>query len=334
VSEAGGRTPVIGVVGNLTTDLILRGLVSIPRWGHEVLATGRDSAVAGQGGNLALALAHLGLGVDLVSAVGDDDAGLGIVAVLRRAGVGTERIEVRRGERTALSVALVRDDGERAFVSDLGLSRSVDWQRVSRLASADELRVLGLVGLFNLPGFDPEEARVALAHARALGVTTVLDTGWDPGGWSKRTRTAITDLLTEVDVFLPNLDEAEILTASRDAERAAARLAERGPTTVVVKCGAAGCYGLDGGWAGGVPSLPTSVQDAVGAGDSFNAGFLAARLGGLDLRESMLQGNALASIYIGRARGRFANAAELAEVVGKHSGSAATLGAPGGVPST
>jgi ribokinase len=306
----GSATDVV-VAGNLTIDLILRGLGSLPSWGQEVVAEGRASAVAGQAGNLALTLAGLGVPTQVVGAVGDDAAGGEIVSALARAGVGTDAIRVRPGEGTPLSVALVREDGERAFVSDLGGPDPVEWQQVRRVTAADAVAFLCLVGVFNLPGFDAHAAREGLAAARADGIRTVLDTGWDPGGWAGATRAGIVDLLTEVDVFLPNLDEAEMLTGQRDPARAAAQLATHGPSAVVVKCGPDGSYGLQADWAGAVPAFPASVQDAVGAGDSFNAGFIAAQLAGLGLRESMERGGAVASLYISRATDRFPSAAEV-----------------------
>jgi sugar/nucleoside kinase (ribokinase family) len=313
-----GSAHAVAVAGNLTTDLILRGLGSLPSWGQEVVADGRASAVAGQAGNLALALAGLGIRTQVVGAVGDDEAGGEIVSTLAEAGVGTDEIRVRAGERTPLSVALVREDGERAFVSDLGGVDPVDWQRVRRVASPDAVEFLCLVGVFNLPGFDASAARQALAAARAAGTRTILDTGWDPGGWPGSTRARIVELLAEVDLFLPNLDEAEMLTGQRDPDRAAAQLATHGPSTVVVKCGSDGSYGFQAGWSGAVRSFPASVRDAVGAGDSFNAGFIAAQLAGLGLRESMEHGNAVASLYISRATNRFPSAAEVEAQLARH----------------
>jgi ribokinase len=308
--SAGSRSRVV-IVGNLTIDLILRGLGSLPSWGQEVEASGRVSAVAGQAGNLALALAHLEVPVEVVGTVGDDDDGRHIIATLSGAGVGTNGIEVLAKARTPLSVALVRDDGERAFVSDFGASDGIDWEYVGRLG--DDVALVCLVGVFNLPGFDVGEARAALAAARARQTRTMLDTGWDPGGWPEGTRAGIVELLGAVDLFVPNLDEAEVLTGRRDPAGAAAQLAAHGPATVVVKCGAQGSFGLEGQWSGTAPSFPAEVHDAVGAGDSFNAGLIAAQLAGDGLRESMAYGNALASIYIARRASRFPSAAQVRE---------------------
>jgi sugar/nucleoside kinase (ribokinase family) len=309
----------VSVVGNLNIDLILRGLGSLPAWGQEVEGTSHASVVAGQAGCLGLALAHVGVPVDVIGGVGADGPGREIVAALSRAGVGTEGVEVLDGEHTGLSIALVREDGERAFVSDFAASSRVDADLVRRhWTGIAQSRLLCLVGLFSLPSFDPPDARTLLAEARVAGLQTVLDTGWDPKQWPAATIEATLELLGEVDVFLPNLDEAEVLTGLRDPVLAAAALAAKGPSTVVVKCGAAGSYGLHGGVGCRVPSFPAEVYDAVGAGDSFNAGLLAGLVAGMELRNAMVQGNALASLYIARAVDRFPSAAEVAGQAARH----------------
>jgi ribokinase len=309
----------VSVVGNLNIDLILRGVGSLPAWGQETEASGHASAVAGQAGCLALALARVGVPVEVISAVGDDEPGREIASTLKAAGVGTGGVAILDGGRTGLSVALVRDDGERAFVSDFAASGRVDAALVRRhAATISQTRVLCLVGLHNLMSFDLGEARAMLGLARAEGILTVLDTGWDPRQWPEATVTGTIEMLGEVDVFLPNLDEAEALTGLRDPVDAAAVLAANGPATVVVKCGSAGSYGTRGDEAHHVESFPAVVQDAVGAGDSFNAGFVAGQLAGLDLRESMVQANALASLYIARAVDRFPTAVEVADHVARY----------------
>ncbi|MCB9134360.1 MAG: carbohydrate kinase family protein [Anaerolineales bacterium] len=85
------------------------------------------------------------------------------------------------------------------------------------------------------------------------------------------------DLLRLTNIFAPNLSEASQLTGETDPEKAAARLAEFCPL-VVIKCGADGALARSGNQVWHAPALKVEVVDTTGAGDSFNAGFLAARL--------------------------------------------------------
>jgi ribokinase len=121
-----------------------------------------------------------------------------------------------------------------------------------------------------------------LARARDRGVTTSLDTNWDPSGeWA-----GVVELLARTDVFLPNTAELLAVTGRSTVEDAAALLTDGG-TTVVLKDGARGGRAW---WPGGectAPARPVTVVDTTGAGDSFNAGFLAGRAAGLDVREAL-----------------------------------------------
>src|SRR4051794_35756686 len=114
------------IVGNLLTDLIVTGVSSLPRWGQEVAGTAHRSVTSGQAGYLAQGLLRLGVPADVIAVVGDDAEGTRILADLDRAGVGTGSIAVSSSAPTAVTVAVVRPDGERAFVSDFACLSELD----------------------------------------------------------------------------------------------------------------------------------------------------------------------------------------------------------------
>jgi sugar/nucleoside kinase (ribokinase family) len=108
------------------------------------------------------------------------------------------------------------------------------------------------------------------ARARRAGLTTSLDTGFDPSGrWDGGLR----ETLREADLFFPNEVELQSLTGCPDPAEGLRALAG-GRTRVVAKLGAAGAMALDGGSIVHVPAYPVQAVDTTGAGDSFNAGFL------------------------------------------------------------
>ena len=313
------------VVGNLNIDLIVRGVPDLPRWGQEVAGTSHVAASAGQAGYLALALARLGTAVGVVANVGDDAFGRQIVDDLRRAGVDTRAVETAAGA-TGISVGIVRADGERAFVSDFASLGDFDLALVERhwdvVAAAD---VVALVGQCCLPRITPAVARHILGRARAAGKTTVLDTGWDPAGWPPETVAGVRALLAEVRVFLPNRDEAAALTGTDDPAAAARLLLADGPEIVVVKSGADGSLAVTRETEVALPALPVEVRDAVGAGDTFDGGFLHGLARGWPLERSLAFGNAAAAIYVSRLSDRFPAAGEVEAAV-------ARLLPPGGTP--
>jgi ribokinase len=293
------------VVGNLNIDLIVRGVAALPVWGQEVAGTSHVAASAGQGGYLAMALGRLGVSVSVVANVGDDLFGRQILGDLAAHGVDASAVEVAAGA-TGITVGIVRPDGERAFVSDFACLNDFDEDLIERhwdrIAAAD---VVCLVAQFCLPRLTPDVVRRVLRRARAAGKITLLDTGWDPASWPPATVRGMRDLLAEVDLFLPNADEATALTGLADPAAAAAALQAAGPAIVVVKQGAAGSLVRAGGETVALPALPTEARDAVGAGDTFDAGFLFGLLQGWPPATALAFGNAAAAIYVSRLADRF-----------------------------
>ncbi len=134
-------------------------------------------------------------------------------------------------------------------------------------------------------------------------VTTTLD---EPG---------LIDTLRLVDVFAPNQSEACQLTGEEEADKAAARLAEFCPL-VVVKAGGQGAYAQSGEQAWHAPALTVPVVDTTGAGDSFNAGFLAAMLQGEPVETCLRYGNICGGLSVTRPGG--ASAAPTLEELKKY----------------
>jgi sugar/nucleoside kinase (ribokinase family) len=131
------------------------------------------------------------------------------------------------------------------------------------------------------------------------GLSTSLDTNDDPEDqWGE----VLDHVLPYVDVLLPNEREACKIAGLRDLHEAVSSLAQRVPM-VVVKCGPRGALAHCGDEEFVVPPLPIEPVDTVGAGDSFNAGFLFARLRGKDLRSCLQSGNAAGALSTLRAGG-------------------------------
>jgi sugar/nucleoside kinase (ribokinase family) len=138
-----------------------------------------------------------------------------------------------------------------------------------------------LTSLFLLPALRDHGAEL-LAAARAAGATVSVDTNDDPEG-----RFARPAWLTRADILFPNEREALALAGADEIGAAARALAGDG-ALVVVKRGGAGALAVRGGELCEVAPPEREAVDAVGAGDTFDAGFLAAWLAGRSLREALL----------------------------------------------
>lgn len=298
--------PDICIIGNLTVDIIMRGIEEMPLWGQEVLSSARTESAAGQAAGMAFACATLGARTEIVAEVGEDESGARIQRDLKVAGVGVGALGVVAGGTTPLTIAVVRGDGERAFISDLGNESSFDIAAVvEQHPDVVQASVLALVGTSNLPGIDLDVAAHVLGRARSAGALTVFDSGWDQDGWSLTSVTAMQKILAETDLYLPNLDEARALTGRVEIEDVLNELGALCPGVVIVKAGEVGSYvAIDDGVAL-VGAVATVVDNAVGAGDVYNAGVVVGYLRGRDVLASMALGSAAASLYVSRRIDRF-----------------------------
>jgi sugar/nucleoside kinase (ribokinase family) len=317
-----GKSPLRGpddvdlcVVGNLTIDVIFRGIASMPAWGQEVIGDLRTETVGGQAGGMAFASAALGVRTDVVADVGEDAAGERIRRELAESSVGVDAVTTVQGGVTPMTVAIVRPDGERAFLSDLGRLRDVELDSVVRQwPDALSTAVVALVGTSNLPGVDYGAAARLLGQARQVGALTLFDPGWASDGWSGPTLEGIRTVLAETDLFLPNLDEARALTGHLDVTSVLRELAHLCRGVSIVKAGEAGSYVGVGEQIVLVEALTAEVDNAVGAGDVYNAGVVAGFLRGRDVPFSMALGTAAASHYVGRRIERFPTFDESAQL--------------------
>lgn len=271
------------VAGDANLDLVLRGDVE-PRFGQaEHLLDSANLVLGSSAGICAAGLARLGVDTALVARVGADVFGTRTSELLASAGVDTRSLAVT-DEPTGLSVIL-SVPGDRAILTLTGALAGLTGAEV--LAAVDGTQHLHVAAFFLVPELALELPAV-LAQVRARGVTTSLDTNWDPTErW-----VGVAECLPHLDLLLPNAQEALALAralgdAPVDALGAAFFLARRGPT-VVVKDGAAGGFAVSpDGSVAQAAGLVVDVADTTGAGDSFDAGFLTAWLDRRPLAEAV-----------------------------------------------
>jgi ribokinase len=304
-SQMLSKQPVC-LIGNLNIDLIIRNVPHLPIWGQEVLGSSHVQVSSGQGGYTAFALRGLQAPTCLIGNVGDDIYGQQIKTDLQKKGVDVDGVTVEKDGQTGITVAIVREDGERAFVSNLGCLRSFNGDYITPFQNKiDQAGIVGLVGIFNLPGFTLLDEAKIFHDFRSAGKITMLDSGWDPANWPASTLQNFRALLHEINIFLPNWDETQAITGKNNLEDAAHSLLSEGPDIVVIKGGKEGSHVFTKEESFSLPALPVTVYDAVGAGDTFNAGFLAGFRQGWPLDACLALGNAAAALYISKPTDRF-----------------------------
>jgi sugar/nucleoside kinase (ribokinase family) len=284
----------------------------MPDWGQEVPFHDRTETVGGHAGAMAFAASALGIATDVVGVVGDDAAGARIRHELSASGVGVDAIAMTRGGITPMTIALVRPDGERAFLSNVG-SPGIDvGAGAPEWLAVHPSSVVALVGTSNIRSVDQEAVVELFRFARHKGALTVFDPGRDPLGWPKETINFVHTVLAETDLFLPNHDEAEALIGERDIPRILDTFSDLCLGLTVVKGGAAGSYFVDGDRIANVRAVTSTLANAVGVGDVFDSALIAGYINGRDVLESVTLASAAASIYLARSDHRFPGYAESA----------------------
>jgi sugar/nucleoside kinase (ribokinase family) len=282
---SGSVRPRVLVAGDANLDLVLRGDVR-PRFGQaEQYLSGADLVLGSSAGIFASGLARLGVDVGLVARIGDDWFGERTAVLLAETGVGTAELRRVPGP-TGLSVIL-SEDGDRAILTLPGAMAGLEIADVRDALVRSAAGHLHVASFFLVRAF-ARELPAVLAEAKAAGLTTSLDPNWDPAErWD-----GVAECLPHLDLLLPNAAEAVELAAAvtgrrtSDVVEAAQSLAAAGPT-VVVKDGAAGGIVVSGSGVVRAAALRVRVFDTTGAGDSFDAGFLAAWLDGRPVEEAL-----------------------------------------------
>ena len=286
--------PVV-VVGDLMVDVVAR--MAAP------LAAGSDtpaqvrSRPGGAGANVAAWLAVAGAPVTLVARAGDDDAARGAVARLAGHGV-TPAVAVDPSLPTGTCVVLVATDGERSMLPDAGANAALAPADLPDGAFARGAH-LHLTGYPLLRDGPPRAAALeARRRARAAGMTISLDPS-SAAPLAAFGPERFLALAGEVDLLMPNRDEALALAGTDDPRALCAQARE-----VVVTLGAEGAVWTDGSATAAAPAAPVGpVADTTGAGDAFTAGFRAAWLRGAAPPEALVAANALAARAIAVASG-------------------------------
>jgi 2-dehydro-3-deoxygluconokinase len=256
--------------------------------------------------NTAIYLARLGIDVSYVTALGDDALSEAMLSAWRAENIDTAGVLRLRGRVPGLYMIERDARGERSFLywRDRAPAREffdrVDDATLERLSRFDWLYLSGIsLSLYGETG--RARLRELLATARKRGGRIAFDGNYRPRGWSdaRSAQQAFNDILSLVDLALPTLEDEQALFGDTDASACLARLKAAGISEVVVKRGALGCLIDAEGAVYDVPP-PGVVQpvDTTAAGDSFNAGYIAARINGALPADAATAGHRLAAAVI------------------------------------
>jgi len=267
------------VAGEINPDLILTGDVNPEFDQVEKLVTSATLTVGSSSVIFACGAARLGLRVAFIGVCGDDVFGRFMLAEMQKRNVNVDHVIIRTAGQTGLSVILNRE-ADRAILTHPGLIADLQASDIADSLLA-QTRHLHVASYFLQTKLQPDLPAL-FQRAHALGLTTSLDTNYDPSEkWI-----GFDDLLSKTDVFLPNKTEALSITQSANVVSASEQLAQT-CKLAAIKLGAEGAIACNGEEVIRSNSISVNVVDTVGAGDTFDAGFVFGYLNDWPLQKSL-----------------------------------------------
>jgi len=262
-------------VGDLVVDIVSSAMPRLPEPGEIALTERIAVFTGGNALNTAVALRRLGEQVSVAGSVGDDALGRLVLDQLKMQDLNVRGVRREPGGRTASTFILRAEGEDRRFIHSLGVAATFTGEHVlPELIPENGIMLAG--GYLKLGAWNDDLLADLMRQARqrnclvVLNVCIVKDSGVDPS--------RCLHLLEHVDVFVPNEDEARLLTGQTSLARQAQVLRDAGTRKVVITRGRHGLYANDGEQTVEMGIFAVPLVDPSGCGDCFTAGLIAGLL--------------------------------------------------------
>ena len=222
--------------------------------------------------NETVILSELGKKVQLISKVGDDEAGKRVLGFLQEKDISAESVHIEQGLSTGINIVLIDEKGERHFLTDPNSSlRKLDLEDIQPFLK-DTAEIVSFASMFVSPLMTIPKMQQLFSEIKEKGKILAVDMTKAKNGEKIED---LAELLPYIDYIFPNEAEIALLTGETDPYRNAEILLEMGVKTAVIKCGEKGCVLGDETGIYSVPAVPVQkCVDTTGAGDTFVSGFL------------------------------------------------------------
>ena len=285
------------VVGELNMDLILNQIESFPETGKEKLADKMTLTLGSSSAIFASNLSALGMRVSFIGKIGNDIFGRFCKEQLELKGVDTSMLIVSDELKTGATVILNFGE-DRAMVTHQGAMVHLGINDITKeiLKTAKHFH---FSSYFLQPGFK-NNLDSLFKMAKEAGLTTSLDVQWDPG---EKWDFDFKKILPYVDIFLPNESELLNLTGKDSIDAGLKAIGKYGKFIVVKKGKQGSLLYYNNKIVNGPSFLNDKVVDAIGAGDSFNAGFIFKFIQGFPPEDCQTFGNLIGAISTTKSGG-------------------------------
>jgi sugar/nucleoside kinase (ribokinase family) len=271
-----------------------------PSYGKEIATPKMELEVTGSTLQFVVVSSRLGLKMSLITKLGEDYFGRMVLERLRTTTIDLSQIKISAYEKTSVSTVLVHDSGKWLAITYIGANETISPDDVGesyrKYIKERRPKIFHIGAYFKFPLLMGKPFMTMLEFARQNQALTSLDLIWDPFGWTDERIETLCKTLCHVDIFLPNLNEAKMITGCNRVEDAVDKLLKLGPRIIAMKMGKKGCIIATSNEIIKVPAFKIKPLDTVGAGDAFAAGFLYGIVKGFSLQESAIIGNAMGAM--------------------------------------
>ena len=238
-------------------------------------------------------MAKLGCKVIAVGAAGDDEMGNILLGIMNRYGIDTSHIKRKKGVQTSGTMLPIRPNGERPALHVMGTNATFCFEDVPQEVVRNA-NFVHIGGFYLMPKFDGEGTVETLKVAREGKAITTMDI---LGVKQEKMAEKILPAMPYLDYFMPNLEEAQMITGLTDLDELSDFFLNAGAKNVVLKMGARGSLIKNKqGMRLRIPAFKVNVVDTTGCGDAWSGGFITGLSRGMNIQESAVLGSACGSL--------------------------------------
>jgi sugar/nucleoside kinase (ribokinase family) len=274
-------------------DVLGRHVSEIPPGQNIALIDEIRITAAGTAAGTSVDMAKLGCKVVAVGAAGDDEMGNVLLGIMNRYGIDTSHMKRKKGVQTSGTMLPIRPNGERPALHVMGTNATFCFEDVPQdvVKKADFVHI---GGFYLMPKFDGEDTVKTLKVAREGKAITTMDIlGVKQDNMAEK----ILPSMPYLDFFMPNLEEAQMITGLTDLDELCDFFLNAGAKHVVLKMGARGSLIKNKeGLSLRVPAFKVDVVDTTGCGDAWTGGFIAGLSRGMSIEEAATLGSACGSL--------------------------------------
>ena len=261
-------------VGILVADILSSPIPRAPEEGELILAGDIALETGGCATNTGVDLVKLGGRVGLIGKVGNDIFGEFIIREMKAKGLETRGIKISPSAPTSKTMIINVISQDRRFIHTLGANGELSYEDID-LDMIAVAKILYVGGYLVIPKLDQKALTKIFQFARGKGLKTVLDVVVPAeAGEEYRAENTLAQLLPYTNVFVPNDDEARLLTGKEELKNQAEVFLNYGCETVVITRGEKGAFLKTKKETISSPAFKIEVVDPSGAGDAFDAGLI------------------------------------------------------------